>query len=197
MTRTIWLVSDSHFGHRNIIDYCGRPFDSVEAMNEAMVERWNAVVQPQDKVYHLGDFVINKKWIEIGKMLNGHKRLVIGNHDPVDTHLAAYQAAGFEKFYGSVEKFKGAVCTHIPVHPMNIGRWGFNLHGHIHEKTVWLPGTSEPDYRYINMCVEHNEYMPVPLEAVQARMKLNQPLIAEQQERYHGTKEVEIGISTL
>ncbi len=195
--RTIWIVSDSHFGHRNIIDYCGRPFDSVESMNEAMVERWNAVVKPQDKVYHLGDFVINKKWIDIGKMLNGHKRLVIGNHDPIDTHLAAYQAAGFEKFYSVVEKFKGMVLTHVPIHPMTVGRWKTNLHGHIHEKTVWIGGTSEPDYRYINMCVEHNGYAPVALEAIASEIVRRKPLIEQQQERYHGTKEVEIGISTI
>lgn len=159
MSRTIWLVSDTHFGHHNIIQYCNRPFGSVEEMNAHLVAEWNKVVKPHDKVYHLGDFVINKKHIHIGKMLNGKKRLVIGNHDPLHSNLQDYLDAGFEAFYGSVEKFKGLVLSHIPVHPNSIRRWGSCVHGHIHDKSL-------TDNRYVNVCVEATGYRPLSLEEV-------------------------------
>ena len=53
-----WFTSDPHFGHANIIRFCDRPFDDVQAMNDALVHRWNAVVQPEDTVYVLGDVAL-------------------------------------------------------------------------------------------------------------------------------------------
>src|SRR6056300_578004 len=82
-----FFISDTHFDHANILtftDYAGKPvreFDSVEAMNEAMIERWNAVVKPGDTVYHLGDVAIAKRGLTHLARLNGRKILVKGNHD--------------------------------------------------------------------------------------------------------------------
>lgn len=79
----IFLISDTHFGHENIIKYCSRPFPSLDAMNEAIIHRWNSVVQPLDTVYHLGDFCLGnlQTWAEIRARLNGHVILIKGNHD--------------------------------------------------------------------------------------------------------------------
>jgi calcineurin-like phosphoesterase family protein len=55
----VWFTADHHFGHENIIKFCNRPFASAQEMDEAMIERWNSVVKPDDKVYHLGDFTLN------------------------------------------------------------------------------------------------------------------------------------------
>lgn len=82
----IWLASDTHFFHENILKYCNRPFETVEAMNDALVANWNSVVKPDDHVYHLGDFCFGnvEKWnwcLEPGR-LNGHIHLILGNHDP-------------------------------------------------------------------------------------------------------------------
>ena len=52
----LWLTSDLHFGHENIIRYCDRPFADVDAMNRALVDRWNEVVGDDDVVWVLGDF---------------------------------------------------------------------------------------------------------------------------------------------
>lgn len=78
----IFFTSDLHFWHANVIKYCGRPYSSVEEMNEAMVTNWNAVVGPDDEVYCLGDFSLAIRPVELySRRLNGRKYLVPGNHD--------------------------------------------------------------------------------------------------------------------
>lgn len=78
----IFLSSDSHFYHNNVIRYCTRPFATVEEMNEAMVKEWNSVVGPDDTVYYLGDFSLAFRAVEIFSFrLNGRKLIVPGNHD--------------------------------------------------------------------------------------------------------------------
>ncbi|UFS81522.1 MULTISPECIES: hypothetical protein [Rhizobium] len=81
-----FYVADTHFLHTNILSMQPRPFSSIEEHDEHLIERWNAVVGPQDLVYHLGDFAMSLsdkadkiRWI-FGR-LNGRKRLCIGNHD--------------------------------------------------------------------------------------------------------------------
>jgi calcineurin-like phosphoesterase family protein len=78
-----FFTADHHFGHRNIIRYCGRPFADVEEMDRAMVESWNAAVRPGDAVFHLGDFALGsaESIAELLATLNGYKLLVLGNHD--------------------------------------------------------------------------------------------------------------------
>lgn len=78
-----WFTSDVHFFHKNIIKYCNRPFLSVEDMNEALINNWNAVVAPEDNVYSLGDFAMGKigKIKEVISQLNGNLYMITGNHD--------------------------------------------------------------------------------------------------------------------
>lgn len=83
----VWLTSDTHFGHENIIRYCGRPFRNAAGMNLEITRRWNETVEPDDLVYHLGDFAMGggehklDVWREYCQALNGTKILVRGNHD--------------------------------------------------------------------------------------------------------------------
>ena len=97
MSGKIFLISDSHFGHKNIIKYCNRPFDNVEDMNSTLIKNWNSVVDNEDYVYRLGDFGLGTKdeLIAIGNKLNGHKILVMGNHDHMSK--TAYKECGFDK----------------------------------------------------------------------------------------------------
>ncbi len=83
MSRPIWFTADTHFGHVNILKYCDRPFDTIEAHDEALVENWNARVDRGDTVYHLGDFALCAAPIaeSLLRRLHGSIQLIRGNHD--------------------------------------------------------------------------------------------------------------------
>lgn len=79
----LYFTSDTHFGHSKIIEMCNRPFTTVEEMNETMIKNWNDKVSPNDIVFHLGDFIYGGSavWKDTLERLNGHKILILGNHD--------------------------------------------------------------------------------------------------------------------
>lgn len=175
MSRNIWVISDTHFNHKNILsfeDKVGkpvRPFASVDEMNETMIERWNSVVRTGDKVYHLGDVLFghNKMdWLNANMpRLNGQKRLVFGNHD----EPANFVGRGH---FGKTSMWRmfsesNILMTHVPVHGSTLGEDRFegktmlNVHGHIHQNT-------SPVGPYYNACVEMNNYTPVNLEDLTA-----------------------------
>ena len=82
----VFFTADLHFGHKNIIKYDKRPFKDVQEMEDEMVARWNAAVRPEDTVYMLGDVLWTrdpKEGAAILDRLNGHKRLIVGNHDGI------------------------------------------------------------------------------------------------------------------
>ena len=80
---TTWWSADMHFGHQRIIELAGRPFGSVEEMNETIIERWNATVAPGDTVWVLGDVAMESIGDSLAMcgQLAGRKLLVLGNHD--------------------------------------------------------------------------------------------------------------------
>lgn len=158
---TIFFTSDTHFSHANIIGYCNRPFSSVEEMDETIVDRWNAIVRPQDHIYHLGDVAMKRQHLGIVKRLNGHKRLALGNHDIFA--VEDYLAAGFEKVC-AYRVLDGMMFSHIPIHPSSVGRFRANVHGHVHNnETIAKP--------YLNVCVEVTNYTPRSLEDISASVK--------------------------
>ena len=79
----IFFTADTHWGHRNIIRYCQRPYSDVEEMNEALITNWNNTVGKDDIVFHLGDFAMggSAEWSRLLKRLNGKIYLILGNHD--------------------------------------------------------------------------------------------------------------------
>lgn len=101
---TTWFTSDLHFGHENIIKFCDRPFPNVTMMNQELVWRWNALVEPEDTVFVLGDLALGSPFNEsllMASMLVGKKFLVPGNHDRMWSGLKKpakgkwYEDAGF------------------------------------------------------------------------------------------------------
>lgn len=177
MTKNIWVTSDTHFNHGNIIDYCERPFKNSREMDEALIENWNKVVKPSDKVYHLGDVYMkaSKGYIEsILQRLNGHKRLILGNHDNgKDQILQRY----FEKIQ-VLRWFKeyGLVFSHLPMHDSSIKKGYINVHGHIHEK-------QSPSPLHINVSVEQTNYTPISIEELMKKVDFNYEVKQELDEK--------------
>jgi len=164
----IFFISDTHFGHANMLNFKredGSPlrlFDSADAMDECMIERWNSVVKPSDHVYHLGDVAMRRENIKTVARCNGHKRLVRGNHD---VYRTKDYLPFFEEIYG-LRVLDGLIFTHIPIHPESLARFHANVHGHVHALSQ---GTFGP--RYYNVSVEAVNYTPVSLEDLKARIK--------------------------
>ena len=79
----IYFISDTHFHHHNIINYCNRPFKDVNEMNKIIINNWNNIVTENDTVYHLGDFCLfsDEEIKNIFNKLNGNKILIRGNHE--------------------------------------------------------------------------------------------------------------------
>jgi calcineurin-like phosphoesterase family protein len=146
-------------------------------MNEALVDNWNRVVRPQDHVYHLGDVTIERgsknsqqaqRLVRLIRRLNGHKRLILGNHDHYPVQV--YVEAGFEKIRGTGRWLDGCLLSHYPVHPQSLGRARACIHGHIHEKPAYRPVQGEDrEIPYYNVCVEATNYTPITLGALLAR----------------------------
>jgi calcineurin-like phosphoesterase family protein len=174
-----FFTSDIHFGHKNILEYEKehRPFRNVDEMNRTIIERWNTVVQPEDAVWILGDLVINKGALENMRLLNGRKRLVMGNHDVFkEGVLEPY----VDRLFGCVQKKLGnfkVIMTHIPVHTSQVeNRFAFNLHGHLHSDYVKLPN-KHPDLRYINLSMEHWNMTPVSFHDLNAEAERRAKLL--------------------
>ena len=179
-----FLVSDTHFGHAGVCRFMRedgvtklRPWDDPHEMDEAMIQRWNDVVRPTDKVYHLGDVVINRKALSTLARLNGDKVLIRGNHDIFrDTEYAQY----FRELR-AYHVMNGMILSHIPVHEASLGRFGTNIHGHLHAsrvkrargvdaRTGAVLYSNEDDVRYHCVCVEQTDYAPILLEDVYKRI---------------------------
>jgi calcineurin-like phosphoesterase family protein len=178
-----FVVSDHHLGHQNSWEKFKledgsplRPFTSNEEMNETMIERHNAKVKEQDTVYFLGDVVINKKYLELVKRMNGRKILVRGNHDIFKDE--EYREVGFQQLHGVrvfVDKF---ILSHIPLHPDCVTeRFRINVHGHLHANQVmsWQVIDEDivykPDPRYLCVCVEQTDYTPLHFDEVEERIQ--------------------------
>lgn len=142
-----WLISDTHFFHKNIIKYAGRPDNHDRLMREA----WHDDI-------HLGDIAFGKKekLEELAPKLPGRKYLVLGNHDTRGKGF--YKNLGFKIVQPFMMLYRGYVVsfTHEPMYGYTRYPKALNVHGHIHEKNMDNP-------RYINACVEQTNYQPVQI----------------------------------
>lgn len=148
----IFVISDTHFGHKNIIGFEGalRPFKTIEEHDEELVRRWNETVNKRDTVLHLGDVLFGRESFSILKRLNGVKKLVMGNHD---RYSATLYLEHFNSVHGSL-KYKDYLLTHVPIHPYQFYRFKGNIHGHMHSKKM-------DDLRYICVSAEQTGLRPV------------------------------------
>ena len=194
MTR--WWTSDHHFGHRNIITYCDRPFEDVDEMHCALVDNWNAEVNDDDEVWVLGDLVLQQSSVNLMthvSRMKGRKILVPGNHDACwQGHtkgvrkVAQYlNLGGFEEIIDRPEPViiagEEVQMSHFPYrddrpdrpHPERFTEWRptdtgrWLLCGHIHD--LW-----RQQGKQINVGVDAWEFAPVS-EDVLAEIIRNGP----------------------
>ena len=163
-----FLVSDTHFGHVGVCRFTHpddptvklRPWDDPAEMDEEMIRRWNDRVRPNDKVYHLGDVVINRRALPTLARLNGDKVLIRGNHD-------IFRDDEYRQYFRELRAYhvmNGVIFSHIPIHPESLGRFGVNIHGHLHASRVKKDGAV--DVRYHCVCVEQTDFAPILFEDV-------------------------------
>lgn len=162
-----FFASDTHLGHR--LMERTRPWDTLAEHDEAIIDNWNSIVRDQDVVYHLGDVTMNRNKLHLAGRLKGRKKLILGNHDthPIKEYFQYFETVASYKI------FDWCIASHIPVHPMELERFGFNVHGHLHSKKVqkqvgYRHQTS--DERYVCVSMEQINYFPITLEAVKDRL---------------------------
>lgn len=167
MSNRIWFTSDTHFGHKNIIKYCNRPFKDTNEMDSALINNWNSVIMPSDTVYHLGDFCFGRLEEQVRK-LNGKKYLIRGNHDH-NYKDKRFLEAGFE-WVKDIYELKSVdppivLCHYaMRVWPRSFhGSW--QLYGHSH-------GTlkDDPNALAIDVGVDCHGYTPISYEKVRELM---------------------------
>jgi calcineurin-like phosphoesterase family protein len=164
----IWFTADSHFGHANIIKYCGRPFANKFEHDETIIQNWNSVVQKGDTIYHLGDFGFgSSQWLmdKIAGKLKGKICLVKGNHDRTvnkeplcrrfefikDVHMLHNQTGG-KKYMFWLSHY-----AHLSWPQANYGV--IHLYGHSHGR---LQGVGKS----MDVGVDTNNFFPYSLETI-------------------------------
>ena len=183
---SVFLYSDPHFGHQGVCKFMRndgvtklRPWDNAEEMDEHLVKVYNERVKPNDKIYFLGDVVINRKALKIMHRLNGDKVLIRGNHD-------IFRDNEYREHFRELRAYhvmNGMILSHIPIHEASLGRFGCSIHGHLHANRVMkargvdartgeiLYG-DEIDPRYYNVSVEQlPDFAPILFEDVLKRIK--------------------------
>lgn len=165
----IYFTADTHFSHANIIkpEYADRPFETVEEMDEALIENWNDVVKRGDFCVHLGDFGYfkgdGKKMRSIFNRLNGQKRLIIGNHDGKET-LALPWSRPPEHYAEMKMKTQSLVLFHYGQRVWNKMRYGaLHLYGHSHDR---LPALGNS----LDVGVDSWNYRPVSIDEIRMRL---------------------------
>lgn len=154
-----YIWSDTHFNHKNIIQYANRPFGSVEEMNKAMIDAWKQTVRPKDTIIHLGDvgFGPAQFFKELIPTLPGKKILILGNHDKGGIRF--WRNAGFHEVYPyPIIYQEWLILSHKTVF-LNEQLPYLNLHGHIHQHKM-------ESKCYINVSVEQIRYKPVLLTKI-------------------------------
>lgn len=163
LTGRTWVCADHHFGHHNILTFKRedgsplRPFKTIEDHDETIIKRHNEVVGSSDRVYLLGDVCINRRSLHLLGRLTGRLVLVKGNHD-------IFKLEDYTPFFDDVRAYvvqkdhegNKVILSHIPVHPDSLGRFGTNVHGHLHYNKI-------NDPNYVCVSLEHTDYRPIEI----------------------------------
>ena len=153
----IYLIADTHFNHNNIIKYCNRPFSDIDKMNSTIINNWNSIVDKDDIVYHLGDFLLGDNISDFVSKLNGKIYLVRGNHDGKSINF--YNNIGLEVVptRTKLDEYK-IILSHRPLENKEIPDGYINVHGHIHNAKL---DSSFDSSNHRCVSVEVINYMPI------------------------------------
>lgn len=184
-TKRIFLTSDTHFYHTNILKYCVRPWETVEEMNQALIDNWNSVVGKDDHVYHLGDFCFGnvEKWNSILEpgVLNGHIHLILGNHDYTRVFREGTRIGRFDEILPQKTLFIEGWTVYLNHFPFldfsdNLDYQNCQLYGHTHENPI-TTGTMNKErlnmvqWNQYNVGVDNNDYRPISWEEAFNKIK--------------------------
>ncbi len=168
----VFFTSDLHFDHHNLCEFRkgihSVDFISTKHMNEWIVESHNERVRKKnDIVWILGDVSWTEHGLEYLKLMNGRKRLILGNHDTQKMNISSFLPY-FEEIHGVSKKY-GFVMSHCPIHENEVReeyRWTHNVHGHIHHKERNIK-----DKRWINVNIDVRRGYPTSLEEIRQEME--------------------------
>lgn len=178
----IWFTSDLHFGHRNVIRFCERPFSSVEEMDNTLIDNWNNTVGENDLIFDLGDFCFaqGNKWKKYIRSLKGKHVLILGNHD-----ISKWPGSDVMSLFHMVRNQlelnidgKHVYLNHYPFlcyagtyrTPSNSV---YELFGHVHSNGKSSNGKDKDrlnilfPYQY-DVGVDNNEYRPISWENIKS-----------------------------
>ena len=167
------FTSDLHFGHKNIVDLCKRPFADVGEMDAVLIERWNRKVKKNDVVYLTGDVVWDKKKVAYYmEQLSGKKILVAGNHDS-----AWIKREECQKYFEEIVPY---LEVHLNGHPITMCHYpmlewrssreeskrklGYLIHGHIHNRIADEYRQLFLQFSALNAGVDVNDFAPVTFD---------------------------------
>ena len=175
----IFVTSDLHFGHRNILTFCNRPFSDTKEMTEKLVSNWNEVVGKNDVVLDLGDVM----WFDgrheakrVLERLNGKHYIIQGNHDRRETFelspVIVLESEAVLWLEGLPQK--KIVEVFLSHHPMltwpHRERGVPNLFGHLHTRPNMSQEGADKDLKFwplqYDVGVDNNNYKPVELTVI-------------------------------
>lgn len=163
----IFVSSDLHLDHANIIKYCRRPFSSIDEMNTTLVSNWNSVVNINDIVLFLGDLCLAKSskdtdyWLS---QLHGSITFIRGNHDKKSSITPLLDNASFT--YQGIPFY----LVHDPGNcPSNYSDWILSGHHH-NNHPIEFPLVNSIA-KVINVSTELTDYKPIRLDALIKLMK--------------------------
>lgn len=151
--RNVWVMSDLHLGHHNIIKYQkSRNFANIDEHDDFIIDNINERVRKHDTLIITGDVAFTQAALfKLNKLKVQTKRLVLGNHD---RFTKAYPLV-FSSIHGVYEKHN-IIFTHVPVHQSQFERYMGNIHGHLHHTKLYD--------KYFNACIDQlDELAPIKL----------------------------------
>jgi calcineurin-like phosphoesterase family protein len=174
----VFFISDTHFGHRNIAEYCGRPTN-----HEELMWKFLEIVQPEDTLVHIGDvsFGMKEEVLAVLNRLPGGVRILVeGNHDTRNKYVRRWdgweQVTRYKRSWSFEKEGLRITATHRPQDFTESCDADIRIHGHTHEKGVPFRWAYRDGKRFlvVNVCVEQIGYAPIEWGTILERYRADE-----------------------